>query len=377
MGMTMAGILRIAFLGCKPGGIAEYHAVEFQQAGCTIAGCCDVLAENARTFAARYQIPSVYTDPDEMMTRECPDILVICTPHHMHAPNVLSAAVHRPRAILVEKPIALTLAEADGMIAACQAVGTRLIVGHQRRYGAQYARAKELLDAGAVGSPVRVEGHGHHGSALYADGTHTIDLMRFYLGDRPAQWVMGQIDYRSKRVAWGSYVEDAALALFSFQDGVRGLLTTGGQFLSGERNPPFPGGGTPFATDAMFSYHQLVIQGTEGVIEVNGDPHWEADFPILRVRSGGKIMELRFEQLLVENDGSRWHRGLSPQQDLVDCLRTGREHPLNGNSARATLELLLAIMESSRRRGLVELPLDIGDAPLFDLIEREKGETFS
>lgn len=362
----------MAFVGCKAGGIAGYHADCFQKAGCELVACCDLIAENGEGFAQRHGIGECFTDVEAMMEKVRPEIVVICTPHHVHAGNTVAVAAHRPRAILVEKPIALSLAEADDMIAACEQAGTLLIVGHQRRYNVQYARAKALLRTGVIGRPLRIEGHVHGSSALYVDGTHTIDLIRFYLDDAPVKWVMGQMDFRSERSAWGSYVEDASLALFTFADQTRAMLTTGGHFLYGGEHPAVPGMGTAFATSAEFYYHQVVIVGENGTIEVNGDPHSQAKFPILRVIGSQGVEEYSYERLIAENGGSRWYNGLSPQQELVDCLADGHRHPLNAASARATLEIILAIMESSRRRSLIELPLEVSDVPLFDLIAKRK-----
>ena len=112
---------------------------------------------------------------------------------------VLAAARHRPRAILCEKPIALTLPDADAMIAACREAGTLLVIGHQRRFAPQYIAARRVIEQGTLG-PIRlIEAYGHPGSSMLVDSTHTVDLLRFFLDEAPVEWVIGQVDARRGR----------------------------------------------------------------------------------------------------------------------------------------------------------------------------------
>ena len=144
----MADLTRVAFIGVGGMGIANYHAQAFLQTGqAEIVGICDVLPQALATFGDRFHVPAAsrYTDHQAMLAAVHPDIVLVCTNETLHARMTIDAAAHRPRAILCEKPMAMNLGEADAMLEACAREGVLLIVGHQRRYMPQYARARELL----------------------------------------------------------------------------------------------------------------------------------------------------------------------------------------------------------------------------------------
>src|SRR6266540_1030899 len=123
---------RVAILAT--GRIARAHARGYQMVPRTeVVAAADVNPEALAGFGDEFGVPAEhrYADYRDLLAREQPDIVSVCSHPPLHAPMVLAAARHRPRAILCEKPIALTLPEADAMIAACRAVGTLLVVGHQ------------------------------------------------------------------------------------------------------------------------------------------------------------------------------------------------------------------------------------------------------
>ena len=102
---------------------------------------------------------------------------------------------------------------------------------HQRRFGAQFRQAKALADGGAIGDLVRLESFT---SNLYDWGTHWFDMMFFYNGDVPAEWVIGQIDGRGGRQFFGATVEGQGLCLIRYRNGVYGLMVTGQAFMDPE-----------------------------------------------------------------------------------------------------------------------------------------------
>jgi predicted dehydrogenase len=352
---------KAAIIAC--GGIARAHAAAYlHDERVNLVACAEIVSERLAAFGDEFGIAGRYTDYREMMERVRPDIVSICSQHHLHAPMTIDACAYRPRAILCEKPIALNLGEADAMIAACRAAGTLLIIGHQRRFAPQYVAAQRALAAGSIGAITWVEAFGHPGSSLLVDSTHTVDLVRFFLGDPPAEWVIGQIDARAHRHAWGQPVEDCALAWIVFRDGVRLLLGAG--------SPPPPAVDMPregLSAVREFNYHRMAIHGTTGRLEVDGD--WPyGDRPLVRIHRGAEaetvalpeVYDAKGSILAFEREGAL----------LVDCLdQPSRRHPLEAGSARDTLEILMAIYESSRRRQAVRLPLEVTDNPLITMLE--------
>ncbi len=346
----------IAIIGVGGMGIASYHARAFLDTGrARIAGICDVRPEALAAFGERFEVPAAhrYADHRAMLAAARPDVVLVCTNETLHARLTIDAAGYRPRAILCEKPMAMNLGEADAMLEACARHGVVLLVGHQRRYLPQYARARELLRGGAIGTLEHIVAMGHPGSALMVDGTHAMDLVRFYADDAPAEWVIGQVDARRCRTGWGHVLEDAAVALVRFEGGVRAWLTTGGA------------GATP-AGEGLGQrvtgphYHRILLHGTAGRIEIAGDAAGEGE-PLLRVVAGNR-------DDAVDGGPGPWHGGLSPQAELLQALEDGHRHPLEARGARATLEILMAVYESARLGRLVPLPLSNPANPLEQML---------
>jgi len=352
---------RAAIVAC--GGIAHAHAGAYRrEQRVDLVACTEIMPERLTAFADEFSIPGRYTDYREMMERERPDIVSICSHHNLHAPMTLEVARYRPKAVLCEKPIALNLAEADAMIAACQAVGTLLVIGHQRRFGPQYVAARQAIVSGRIGQPLWVEAFGHPRSSLLVDSTHTVDLARFFLGDPPAEWVLGQIDAREHRQAWGQPVEDCALAWIAFHGGARLLLGAGSP-------PPTEEGGPreSLSPTQEFNYHRIAVHGPTGRLEVDGDWPYEGR-PLVRVHRGEAVEEVPLAEPHVAESGIvSFAREVAA---LVDCLeQPGLRHPLEAVSARANLEILMGIYESARRRHAVRLPLKVQDNPLITMLE--------
>jgi predicted dehydrogenase len=258
--------------------------------------------------------------------------------------------------------MAVHLADADRMLAAARVAGTLLCINHQRRFAQRYARARRAIDAGTIG-PVR------HitaicGGDLLTDGTHLIDLTRFLVNDAPIEWVFGGID-RSRRptvnldgpgfaqwletgLRYGHHVEGGVLAALHFAGGVRATLEIG--------------------TTARRGYQKFVVDGAAGRIEISGDRPDE-DEPELRIiRAHGR-------STVVDRFPPHPRAGVNAPMAanvaaMVACLRHGGAHPLRGESARATLEAIMAIFASAIDRRRVDLPFDQPESPFETMIER-------
>lgn len=347
---------RAAVIAC--GRISRAHASGYiANPNVELTACADIDPEALEAFGSQFNIPSQkhYLDYNEMLEQEKPDLVSVCSLHHLHSSMTVDAAKHKPKAILCEKPIALSLAEADAMMDACGRSGTLLIIGHQRRFSPQYIAAYKALKAGEIGELQSVETHGHPGCSLMVDGTHTIDLIRWYAGDGPVNWVFGQIDADDHGSAWGGRVENAALVFSRFASGVRCFMTLG-HHSSPERGldpvwPDVPGK----------VYHQIILRGTRGQIEIDGDAPVEGR-PWVRLVRNGAVEEIPLPQF---SKGT--HAGVI--QAMLETLETGIPHILEASSARATLEVIMAAYESSRRRTVVELPINVPENPLFDMLD--------
>ena len=330
------GELRVGIIGCgRPlnsegatgYGMSHWHAKGYEAApGCRITALADIRLENARAFQAEHGGERLYEDYREMLEREELDVVSVCTWPHLHAEMVVAAAEAGVRAVHCEKPMAPTYDEARRMVEACDRRGTQLTFNHQRRFGAPFRKAKELLGSGAIGELLRLEASC---SNLFDWGTHWFDMLFYYNDERPAEWVLGQVDWRDGPTHFGAPMEGQGLSHFKFRNGVHGLLVTG--FQAGWE-----------------AQNRLV--GEEGCIEVG-----HKDGTPLRIwgrgQSGWRPVEIAEDSGDLDLVG----RGIL---DLVDALRTGREPELSGRRALQATELIFATYESSRRGGRVELPLE-------------------
>jgi predicted dehydrogenase len=257
---------------------------------------------------------------------------------------VIDAARAGVKAIHCEKPMAPTWGEARQMLAVCEEHGVQLTFNHQRRFGAPFRKAKELLDTGAIGQLLRLEAFT---SNLYDWGTHWFDMLFFYNDETPVDWVIGQIDARGARPIFGVMLESQGLSLFQYRNGVQGLMVTGS-------NDMFKG------VRGQMCANRLI--GSDGVIEVGVQ-----DGPQVRLRSietGGRWQDYEV--------GGRIHGEdmfVAAIADLVEALKTGRGPELAGRRALQATELIFATYESSRRRARVDLPLEIEDSPLLSMLE--------
>jgi UDP-N-acetylglucosamine 3-dehydrogenase len=326
-------------------GQGHLHAAGYEASPeCKIMAAADISQPNLDAFLAEHDVPRGYLDYREMLQQEDLDIVSVCTWPHLHAEMVIDAAKSGVKAIHAEKPMAPTWGEAVRMAQVCEDLGVQLTFNHQRRFGPPFRKAKELLDQGQIGQLLRVEAFT---SNLFDWGTHWFDMMFYYNDEQPVDWVIGQIDARGGREIFGVPVEGQGLSFFRWRNGVLGLLVTGPQELY-EQSPK----------DTNCANRLL---GTTGTIEVG-----VRDGPEVRVRCPGTGGEWR----AVEVDG-RIHGAqyvVSAILDLVDALQTGREPALSVRNALQATELIFATYESSRRRGRVDLPLDIEDSPYLSML---------
>jgi predicted dehydrogenase len=333
---------RVGIIGCgRPWksqgasgfGMGNFHAHGYTaSADATIIALADINLENARAFQAVHGGERIYTDYQEMLAREQLDIVSICTWPQHHAPMVIAAAEAGVKAIHCEKPMAPSYAEALRMVDVCQAHSTQLTFNHQRRFATPFHVARDLLRSGAVGQLQRLEGICRD---LFDWGTHWFDMFGFYNEEAAVSWVIGQVDWRGGATVFGVPLEGQGISLFSYENGVQGLLLTG------------------YGTERKLSTR---LVGSDGVIEVT------LGTTSIRLRGKGDAgwRDVQVVREANENLSELVGRGVL---DVIDALKTGREPELSARRALRATELIFATYESSRRGGRVELPLEALESP--------------
>lgn len=331
--------LNFGLIGC--GKIAERHAGLLATGavpGAKLAAVCDVNGARATEFATRYGA-RVFTDAREMASDVGVNALTILTPSGLHAQNTEELAEFQ-KPIIVEKPMALTLADADRMIAACSAHGTRLFVVKQNRFNRPVVALRRALEADRLGrlllGTVRVrwcrpqryydtaDWRGtwrYDGGVLANQASHHIDLLEWMLGEVEA--VTGMATTALANIE----AEDTAVATVRFRSGALGLIeaTTatrpkdleGSLSVFGERGSVVIGG---------FSVNDLVTW--------NFTENLPGDSEIL-TSHGKNPMEPKLG-----------YAHAAYYAHVVECVRDGTPALVDGVEGRKSLSTLVALHES-------------------------------
>ncbi len=224
-------IRRVALIGC--GSIAGNHLSGIQKAGKTVCALCDIEPSHAQKYIEKFQLGDipVYTDYVQMMEKEQPDCIHICTPHYLHAPMAI-AALERGIHVLCEKPLAISHAQLAALEAAVKNSQAYLGVCHQNRYEPTMLRLKKMTEAGvragfatvvwkrdekyyrsgAWRGTVEQEG----GGVMINQALHTLDLMQWLCGEPKTVQAHISNDTHRGQIE----VEDTATALFKTESGV-------------------------------------------------------------------------------------------------------------------------------------------------------------
>jgi len=325
---------RVAFIGC--GGISRAHMNGYKPCERTavIAGV-DSNEDHLKKWGSDFGIAALYTDPDEMLEKEKPDIVSICTYVNSHCELTIKCAQSGVKGIICEKPMALNMEETYRMIEECDKNGVKLAIGHQRRHAAQHQFTKHLIDGGEIGKLMALWGSSP--SDLMDWGTHVVDMMIWYAGD--VEWVMGQVDTTPiKRHPRGYLNVTPVMGYLKFKSGAAGVIETDMQ-----------GRG-------VFQQPRIHIRGEKGEVEVMMD---------------GGLRYCSWDKLNWTTPNLVFRDAFNLEvEDMCNCVEQNKVPLDSGKQAAKAHEVLMAISESARIRGKVLLPLEQKMAPL-DLIAKE------
>jgi predicted dehydrogenase len=356
---------RTAIIAC--GNIARVHARAWQNVPgrpVEIGAIADTHPDALREFGDFFGVPESkrYTDYREMLDRERPDFVDVCSWHGQHAEMVIAAAARRPKAIICQKPMALSLGEAERMMIACERNGVKLLVSYQRPHHAVWLKARELIREGIIGKIVHI---------MVSDGTllntnsHNIRLALFLAGEPRVEWVMGAVERTTEVMERGFPAEDRTLGLAGLEGGAT-LLIQGGF-----RSPYRTGQGAR-------------VVGTEGLMELG-----VARPPDDQLRSDGAMWQPEGSSAKY-NDEWGWARYLNATsggwkeieapwhdcwvhqcQEAIDWVEGRISDPISSAAkAYAVQEVMMALYESARKRQRIDLPLKTRVNPLQLMIEQ-------
>jgi predicted dehydrogenase len=229
--------LRVAVLGS--GFIAAYHA----RAAAELPDAEPVAAANWRpeslaSLGEKFGIARTTTDWRELVADPGIDAVVVATPNSLHAEQA-TAFLEAGQHVMVEKPMAMDLAEADAMAAAAERSSAFLMVAHCWRFHPRVVGLRDRIAAGELGEVVKTRGYGGHaawgpsgwfvdpklagGGALADMGVHAIDTARFLLGGPEPVRVCAAVGTRYSELA----VDDDAILLISWSNGTNSVVESG------------------------------------------------------------------------------------------------------------------------------------------------------
>lgn len=319
-------------------------------AGVELVAGSSLHEESANAFKEHWHTKKAYTDYIQMIKENDLDIVGVATHPQTHAQIVKEIATLGVKGILCEKPIALSLRDADEMIEACHKNGVILMTMHNRRWNGIYRKAKELIESGALGKVNTLVGMcqscnpNKNFQALYEgpllhDATHLFDIMRFLMGD--VEWVISDVEKANSKAV----VEDNANSLIRFQNGA--YATT---FVN-ER------------TDYM--RFELEIQCSKGVLILQTNTAKLLMLAESQYVSGVKALsEVEFPQTVQMN------AFIEAYSELVESIRQGRNISVStGEDGRKCLEIVMSIYESKRHDSKkIYLPLSGGESSFVKAI---------
>jgi len=323
-------------------------------------GVADVVASSVDEVSARYGVPGFYGYQQLVDSGACEAVL-IATPHPFHAPIALYAIEHGLH-VLSEKPIAVTVGEADQMIAAAARAGVTLGVMFQTRTDPHVRRAHQLLAEGAIGRVYRsvmIANHWYRTQAYYNSGAwrgtwkgegggilmnqspHSLDMF-IWLGGKPSR-VQSRVDTRLHRIR----VEDTVEAMLDYEEGHTGWLYTTTAEWPGENHYEFTGDrGKLVLQDRSLRLYRMSKSIQE---ETETGATW------------GKP-EGEWETVEVESGPTGHSRVV---QQFARAIRLGEPLIATGEDGRNSLELANALLLSGYRGKSVALPLDRAEYDQF------------
>jgi len=169
------------------GDVFTHTEAYSKSAATTLVALCDTDPERLTAAGARWGVAALFVDPREMMAGASPEIVSVCTPapSHLEVVRDLLSVEKPPRAILCEKPLARTLADAEEMARLAAGRGVMLATIYMRRFAQNITALKAYIDAGALGDIQAISGWYIGGT--FHNGTHWFDMLRMLAGE--VDWV--------------------------------------------------------------------------------------------------------------------------------------------------------------------------------------------
>ncbi|ANN78387.1 Gfo/Idh/MocA family protein [Bordetella flabilis] len=353
-----------------------------------LVAACDTRATARDQFQRDFGGPA-YADIQALARDPDVQVVYIASPHQFHAEHTRIAAAHGKH-VLVEKPMALSLAECDSMIAACRAAGVHMVVGHCHSFDTPYLETRALIASGEFGAVKMIHALNYTdylfrprrpeelvtaegGGAVFSQAAHQVDIVRMLAGARPVRLRSALGNWHPRRPTEGAYS-----ALLWFESGAYASLNYNGYAhfdsdewmdwigeMGGAKNPADYGAARRklASLESPGEEAQLKAAGTYGGAMYAGRSPEAASTSSSHQHFGPIVVSCERADLRPMSDGIRVYgddgREARPLPDpaaprhevideLYDAIRNGRPGLHDGPWAKATLEICLAMLASDR-----------------------------
>ncbi len=340
--------LRVGVIGC--GGMSRNHTFGYLNSSrYEVVALADLSESAMKDFDDHFAEYSDYkadhfTDAREMLEKAKPDVVSVGVWHKGHAPMTIAAAASGAKAVLCEKPMADTVGAAAEMLMVCGRNGTKLAIGHQRRFLPAYTLAKQMIADGEIGDVRLIASVAGDGLPNYA--SHQTDMFRYLLSDADCEWVMGNVERETDQWERATRIEDRALAVFGFENGAQAMILS-------DLTPEH--------------WQGARIYGSDGMIEITVD-----DLKIMNAKSGGwQVHRPDGEFFKYGTDRFEWvEAGAAQARELAEWVSGERDdHRNNGENGYKALEMVHGVYESARTHTQVQMPLKTMVSPLDLMID--------
>ncbi|MGZ3922928.1 MAG: Gfo/Idh/MocA family protein [Flavisolibacter sp.] len=306
--------------------------------------------DKATTFAQRHNIPQWFDDMDKIINESGCEVIDICLPNFLHSEATLKAAA-AGKHIIIEKPLSVTLEEADVMIAACKKANVKLMYAEELCFAPKYERVREMVKEGAIGNIYmlkQAEKHsGPHadwfydieragGGVLMDMGCHAIAWFRWMLRNSKAVSVYATLSTVLHKDRTGA--EDNSVVIIEFENGVTAVAENSWAKFGGmdDRCEVYGTGGVVYAD--LFMGNAAIAYSRNGY----GYAMEKADTTI------GWSFTV-FEEIF--NQGYPYEL-----QHFVDCIQNDTQPSVTGEDGRAVLEIIYAAYASAAKGEKIMLP---------------------
>jgi UDP-N-acetyl-2-amino-2-deoxyglucuronate dehydrogenase len=331
-------MIKFALLGC--GRIAKRHSELLglgEINGACLAAVCDIMSEKAQNTGEKFAIP-YFTDMHKMMRSVDIDVVAVLTESGNHAAHVIALAPYGKH-IVVEKPMALTLSDADQMIRACDLSGVKLFVVQQNRFNVPVVKAREALESERFGKLVlgtvrvrwcRPQAYydqdpwrgtwAMDGGVLTNQASHHVDMLEWMMGDVISVFAI------SRTALVNIEVEDTAVVTLRFANGALGVIEA------------------TTATRPKDLEGSISILGEGGTVVIGGFAVNEMKTWNFVVPKPGDEDVLTKYSVNPPNVYGFGHQAY--YEHVVDCILHNRQQLIDGFEGRKSLELISAMYES-------------------------------